>query len=1649
MWDTNTILDHTPGFVFTDTTGGEYLQGTDLADTLSGAGGNDTLDGGAGNDRLTGGPGDLLWGGAGDDTYLFNVGDGINTIDDTVVVGAGNRIEFGTGITRTDLTVTQNQAAQTLTIQVGSSGTDQLVLTNFDPTGANGSLVVQTLAFTDGSTVNLTELLTPTGPTEGDDVLTGTAGDDVIDARGGNDSIAGLAGNDTLIGGLGADSLTGGAGDDTYVVDNAGDVVTESLNEGLDTVQSAISYTLGTNVENLTLTGSNALDGTGNDLANVLVGNDAANVLAGGDGNDTLTGQGGNDILNGGLGVDVLSGGAIDDTLYVDAADTSVNGDAGFDVMNVVGAAGVTLDVAAASIEVAIGGDGSDTFTGAAATTALSLDGGAGADILTGGSGNDVLAGGIGNDTLIGNGGNDVLNGGVGADNLSGGDGDDLLYIDAEDTSLSGGLGQDAVSVLPGSVGVTLDVAVASIEDAMGGDGNDTFTGTNASTNLLLQGNGGNDTLLGGAGIDALNGGSGNDLLNGGAGADILVGGTGDDTYVVDDPGDQLTENLNEGLDTVQSSVSYTVGANLENLTLIGSANLNGTGNALANTLIGNSGDNVLDGGAGADTMQGGAGNDTYVIDDLGDGVTELANNGTDSVQSSVTYTLGTNLENLTLTGSVAINGIGNALDNMLTGNSAANTLTGGAGNDTYVVSTGDTVIEAANQGLDTVVSDSTWTLGANLENLTLTGSANINGTGNTLANVLTGNSGNNTLNGGGGADTMQGAAGDDVYTVDNVGDVVTEQANEGVDRVNSSISYTLGANGENLTLTGSAALTGTGNELANTLTGNSAANVLTGGAGDDLYVVGAGDSIVEQLNEGLDTVQSAVTWTLSAHIENLTLTGSAAITGTGNSGANVLDAGAGDDTLTGGAGADTLIGGAGDDTYVVDNVGDVVTEQLNEGTDLVQSSVTYTLSANVENLTLTGTGAINATGNSLNNTLTGTSGANLLDGGAGADTLIGGAGNDTHVVDTASDVVTENLNEGTDTVQSAITYTLGANVENLTLMGTATINATGNSANNVLTGNSGANILDGSGGTDTLRGGTGDDTYVVDDATDVVTENLNEGTDTVQANLTYTLGANVENLLLTGTAALNGTGNTLNNVLTGNVAANTLNGGTGADTLIGSQGDDTYVVDNVGDVVTENLNEGTDLVQSSVTYTLSANVEMLTLTGTAAINGTGNSLGNTLIGNAGANILDGGAGADTLVGGAGNDTYVVDDLGDVVTEAVGQGTDTVHSALTYVLGTDVENLTLTGTAASTGTGNTLNNVLTGNSAANVLSGGDGNDTYVVDNESEGITEQLNEGTDTVQSSVAYTLAANVENLTLTGTAAINGTGNTLANTLTGNSAINVLTGGVGNDTYIVSTGDTVVEQANEGTDTVQSDVTWTLGANLENLTLTGTAASNATGNTLANTLRGNSAANVLTGGAGNDTYVVSTGDTVVENLNEGTDTVQSDVTWNLGANLENLTFTGTAASNATGNSLANTLTGNAAANQLAGGLGNDTYLLNHGEGQDLISENDGTVGNSDRLLYDATINPLDLVLSRQANDLRLAIHGSTDSVTLQNWYSAPTTAQVETIQAGNGQTLLSTQVDQLIQAMAGFTAQTGLTWDQAIDQQPQDVQTVLAASWQ
>jgi serralysin len=278
-------------------------------------------------------------------------------------------------------------------------------------------------------------------------------------------------------------------------------------------------------------------------------------------------------------------------------------------------------------------------------------------------------------------------------------------------------------------------------------------------------------------------------------------------------------------------------------------------------------------------------------------------------------------------------------------------------------------------------------------------------------------------------------------------------------------------------------------------------------------------------------------------------------------------------DVLNGYGGSNTLIGGSGDDQYFVGKV-DTVIENPNGGIDTINSISTYTLPDNVENLILLGKSSINGTGNNLDNTLTGNNGANVLDGGAGADTMIGGNGNDTYIVDNPGDTVTEYSNSGKDLVKSSIDYTLGANIENLTLTGSALM-GTGNELNNIITGNTADNTLDGAGGADTLIGGAGNDTYIVDLKTngqleDRIIEAAGGGTDTLQlrghADLsngsTLTLAANLENLdaSKTGNTWLNLKGNALDNILTGNDAANVITGGNGNDTLIGGNGGDLLI---------------------------------------------------------------------------------------------------------------------------------------------------------------------------------------------------------------------------------------------------------------------------------------------------------------------------------------------------------------------------------------------------------------------------------------------------------------------------------------------------------
>ena len=314
-----------------------------------------------------------------------------------------------------------------------------------------------------------------------------------------------------------------------------------------------------------------------------------------------------------------------------------------------------------------------------------------------------------------------------------------------------------------------------------------------------------------------------------------------------------------------------------------------------------------------------------------------------------------------------------------------------------------------------------------------------------------------------------------------------------------------------------------------------------------------------------------------------------------GGSGNDALDGSSGNDYLDGGTGADAMSGGPGADTYFVDSSGDVVLEVISGGAggkDLIITSVSLTAPTNVEGLqAAVGAAVISLTGNGLDNTLLGNEADNLLSGYAGRDTLLGAQGNDT---------------------------------------------------------------LDGGSGVDRMAGGTGNDVYFVDSRSDAVIELASEGLDTVKASASFTLGSNVENLVLQGVGDFTAGGNSLDNRLVGNEGNNILAGGLGRDTLEGGLGDDVYVVNDGLDTLIDT--GGNDTIRTTLAVTLQADFENAELVGIGDPNATGNAANNRLVGNMGDNILDGLLGTDTLTGGLGSDQFMVGFNGSGV--AVDQITD-------------------------------------------------------------------------------------------------------------------------------------------------------------------------------------------------------------------------------------------------------------------------------------------------------------------------------------------------------------------------------------------------------
>ena len=540
----------------------------------------------------------------------------------------------------------------------------------------------------------------------------------------------------------------------------------------------------------------------------------------------------------------------------------------------------------------------------------------------------------------------------------------------------------------------------------------------------------------------------------------------------------------------------------------------------------------------------------------------------------------------------------------------------------------------------------------------------------------------------------LAGPAGDyngtpGVDSFNETGDLLQAYGNDGNDQLSLTGNQNLLSGGD-----GNDALSvdGTGNDLYgdagdDLLTALGDSNRLFGGTGNDAYFVdNTGGGVIESVGGGIDTVYATAHSRLAANVENLVLQGSADLQAYGTGGSNAIYGNAGNNLVDGGAGVDGMYGLAGNDVYFVDNPGDAVIENPGDGNDTVFSTAHFRLSADVEYLVLQGSADLQGYGNNLGNLIYGNSGNNLLDGAGGADGMVGGAGNDVYFVDDPGDAVVENPNEGNDTVFSTAHFRLSANVENLVLQGSADLQGYGNGDGNVLYGNGGINLLDGAGGADGMVGGAGNDVYFVDNAGDVVIENANEGTDAVFSTAHFQLSANVETLVLQGSADLQGYGNSDANKLYGNTGSNLLNGEGGADTMLGGAGNDVYFVDNIGDQVIENLNAGTDAVFSTVDFTLSANVETLVLQGAGNLSGTGNALDNKLFGNTGDSTLNGGAGADRLTGGLGNDTFVFNALqanGDTILDFDGQGAGTGDSLSFLGYGTAAQGATFTQVGAT------------------------------------------------------------------------------------------------------------------------------------------------------------------------------------------------------------------------------------------------------------------------------------------------------------------------------------------------------------------------------
>lgn len=1462
---------------------------------------------------------------------------------------------------------------------------------------------------------------------DGDDIINGGPGDDFLSGGKGNDILIGGDGNDTLIGGEGDDTLEGGGGNDTYIYDGEGkdSVLDEKWANVLEQVW--VQDNIYSDYHAVWKNGNKQLVDAGDDV--IVFGKNISLE-------DLKIFRSGNNLVfelkNTTNKLTIKNWYAtkeqrVETFRFTDGL-----------ILNAEQILNMKKDTA-----------GNDTITGTNKS-----------DFILSTTGNDNITGGKGNDIIVNQNGNTTynFNPGDGQDIIRDYNGNDKLIVGSSSEDIifqrfQGDLlikfknSKDCITVYNWfindnnrietiqmtDVTITSDTLMAYMTSPQGTEGQDILIGTDEDNIMFAYG-----------GDDYIEGKGGNDILDGGAGKDIMKGGLGNDTYFVDNSGDLVIENKDEGIDLVKSSISYILSENVENLTLTGKKNINGIGNELDNIIIGNDGNNILNGVAGNNTLKGGKGNDTYIINssNVNDTIIENVNEGTDTVKSSVTHTLAANIENLILTGKGNINGTGNGGDNSIEGNEGDNILSGGAGNDTlygggkgkdtlkggtgndtYIVDSSEvTVVENANEGTDTVISSINYALTANVENLKLEGSSGIRGTGNTLNNVITGNNQNNTFVGGKGNDTLKGGTGADIYIFNKGDGQDIIQENSPNSTAIDKIVFGAGITKNDVTFTRS------GYDLI----------VAIKDTTDKITIKNSNlafGSRIERFEFADGTyIDGNSLYTLTATASKQSLYSDVSYLNI-NSKASVVEREYYDE---GGLKSETIYGTNAkiSSKKIYDANGVLIQQNTYNTNGLITKEVKYK-SANIidtqREYTYNSSNRVSKVKNYIGTGVDNTEEYTYNSAGLKTKTVIYKGTTTTKVYEikytynSANKLSTETKTRcATSVITDKTSYTYDSNgritrKHYQTGYDKPEPKLSGMTYTWTLATKEDIKYSYDSSGRVTRELTYGSYSYPVSKKVGTVTYNYNERAtrQTKQIDYTYdTSGRITRKKTTVGYSKPNPTTKGMEYTWTnredenitylynsdGKVSKEVTNGAY-SETVSKTVGgikytygewhmhkvkEIAYVYNTIGDITSKTTTVGYSKpnpttkgmeytwayrTKEKLTYAYNSNHQLssiTTITGytetvSKTVGGTKYTYGEWKTRNSGK--VEYTYNEDCRITGEKVYKYHYNDKKVWTSYLVEQKTYKYDSEGRLILAQHFNNSKLVESIKYEYTTD-ANHYLT----KQVIYKG------VISNNK---VTSYNKYQEVIINSYYNKLVGNASNNTLNGSnqsdnlqgGAGNDTlyGNAGNDVLNGGAGADLMVGGTGNDTYVVdNVNDIIVEHANQGNDTVQTTLdNYTLGTNLENLTLLGTGNLTGKGNAYNNVMKGNSGNNTLYGYAGNDVidggvgsdtmyggvgddayYVDNTGDRVIENANEGNDTVISSINYTLAANVENLYLASTAgAINGTGNSLNNKIVGNddnnildgkSGKNTLIGGKGDDTYIINASNASDSIVENYG-----------------------------------------------------------------------------------------------------------